>query len=260
MSAVTSRANSRTPSRGASQDLEVFKPVSRQGSQGIAAVNIPASQFVSRQGSQSITAEKPAAQSSRALQGEPPKFKRVTSALKRQPSAAAHPVAEGITDPADTKHSSFASSDSFTSFFLDVAAAQPSRSASSATLNAYHSISTGLANNPANMIPARYTPDTTWAPHNVSSMTRHCYINGHPIAEGTEERPSAPNKNLNGARSIPKNSMGFMSGASTGRGKAPKPAVLAPVVKEAEEEDARDDMQLQLLPGALAVDSTIDPE
>ena len=54
--------------------------------------------------------------------------------------------------------------------------------------------------------------------------------------------------------------MGFMSGTSTGRAKAPKPAVLAPVPKEAEEEDARDDMQSQLLPGALAVDSTIDPE
>lgn len=263
MSAATSRANSRTPSRGPTQDLEQFVPISRQGTQGLPGTLVPTL------GSQNLN---PKGGLKSALTG---------GAMKTplQGQSASGPVAEGhpglldqatigsirsnkasmqrsslphlMTQSQEAKSMLAMSDDSFgaaestdaMSLLLDVIATQPSRSASSLALRRHWPVSNDSR---ANSPPAN-------PPSAVTNIDHLCGNAGTPIAEGVEEKPAL--KPVTRVKSISKNTIGFMSGASTGRGAAPHahvPAAAATTADMAEDKTSpRDAQQQGLLPGAL---------
>ncbi len=253
-SRATSRANSRTPSRGATQDLEVFESVSRQGTQGLIETP-PRAQSTQDMGSKGGLKSALAGGASRkALQGK----------------SSSGPVAEGhsgLPDHISTggrsplhRHSlscydqvsafSEVSGESFEmaasteamSYFLDVAAAQPSYSASSAALRSHWPVT---RDSPA---------DSSHAMLVLSEASRKQpdSNSGMPVAEGIEGK-AAP-KAAARTTPVPKAGLGFMSGASTGHGavaQAPDPASTPAADGAADRQSPRDDSQQELLPGAL---------
>lgn len=263
MSAATSRANSRTPSRGATQDLEQFEPISRQGTQGLPDT------LGSTLGSQNLN---PKGGLKSALTG---------GAMKTplQGRSSSGPIAEGhsgscdqatigsirsnkaslqrsslphlMTQSEEANPALAMSADSFSatestdamSLLLDVIATQPSRAASSLALRRLWPVShDSVANSPsANPTSA------------VFSLKHLGSNTGMPVAEGVEEKPAL--KPMTRVKSIPKNTIGFMSGASTGQGAAPHAPVPAAAATSADmtedKTSPRDAQQQGLLPGAL---------
>ena len=184
-SKVGSKANSRLPSRGVTQDLEGFEATDAQSDQ--AALE-PAVMEPSKNVSQKEKKSMPST-------GHPEESAHET--------AAARPVAEGH---AHSRHAASMHADALTEF-AEILAAQPLRSASSAAL---------LSHYPR----AQRTPHTNTT--QMHAVNPHPKDRAMPIAEGTEARqPVKANP--------PKIGPGFMSGASTGRGAAPK----APVAEAA---------------------------
>lgn len=251
MSAATSRATSRTPSRGLTQDLEHFEPISRQGTQGLPGI------LGSTPGSQNLN---PKGALKSALTGGASK-----TSLQRQSTSG--PVAEGYSGsldqatigsirsnkthseeaksiPAMSDHSfGAAESTDAMSLLLDVIATQPSRSASSLALRRHWPVSHDSL---ANSLSAN-------SPSAVTSLEHLSGNTGTPVAEGVEEKPAL--KPVTQTKFIPKNTIGFMSGASTGRGAvphAPIAAAAATTTDLAEDKiSPRDAAQQGLLPGAL---------
>jgi len=258
MSAATSRASSRTPSRGPTQDLEQSEPISRQGSQRLPGIPIP-SKGTQDMGSKGALKSAP----SKALQGR----------------TSSGPVAEGHAglldrfavynftttnmSPHERPHSSPQSihaesllamsddccdtprSDDAVSLFQDIVAAQPSRSASSMALRSHWPIEHN--DSPLDLISANPMSAATQPKQPGSNI-------GMPVAEGIEGK-SASNATAR-TRSIPKNTPGFLSSASTGRGVTAHetPAIAAAPAAETQTyplTSPRQGVQQGLLPGAL---------
>ena len=270
MSAVTSRANSRTPSRGPTQDLEPFEPVSRQGTQGLLGA-LPHSQGSQDLGSKmGLKSALAAGASKEGLQGRrrsgpiaegylglPYQSTTNNASLSKMfllSLSAPRCDARNYCGPGSEQNQALAlselSSDSFDkadsddamSIFLDAVAAQPSRSASSAALRHHWPVSHD-----------HQTASLQGKPSQVDAHPSHFMkITGMPVAEGTESKQKP--KPILKARSIPKGGVGFMSGASTGRGAVAQvpTAVAAEAAEQAEEgPSSHDEGQLDMLPGAL---------
>ena len=258
MSAATSRA-SRTPSRGPTQDLEQSEPISRQGSQRLPGIP------VSSKGTQDMGGSKGALKSapSKALQGRTSSgpvaeghaglldrlttYKPTTNTMspherpRSSPqSAHAEPLLAMSDDCCDTPQSNDA-----VSLFQDIIAAQPSRSASSTALRSHWPVDHNDSS--SDLISAKIVSAATQPRQSGSN-------NGMPVAEGMEGK-SASTATAR-TRSIPKNTSGFMSSASTGRGVIAHetPAIAAAPAADTQTDpltSPRQGGQQGLLPGAL---------
>ena len=150
-SKVGSKANSRFPSRGVTQDLEGFDATGAQSDQAaLEPADMESSQIVSQKQKTSILNT-----------GHPRE--------SAQETAAARPVAEGH---ANSRHSAFTHADALAEF-AEILAAQPLRSASSAAL---------LSHYPR----AQQTPHSNTT--QMHSLNQHPKDRAIPIAEGTEAR------------------------------------------------------------------------
>ena len=136
-------------------------------------------------------------------------------------------------------------SDDAVSLFQDIVAAQPSRSTSSMALRSHWPIEHN--GSPLDLISAN--------PMSAATQPRQPGSNiGMPVAEGIEGK-SASNATAR-TRSIPKNTPGFLSSASTGRGVIAHetPAIAAAPAAETQTyplTSPRQGVQQGLLPGAL---------
>ena len=219
-SKVNSRANSRMPSRGVTQDLEGFEAISRQDTQSaLMPVTSPqAHQAVSQKGNEPT-----------ALPAAQPRESAHNIALAR-------PVAEGHA------HSSQAKSTypDALSDFAEILAAQPSRSASSAAL---------LSRCPQAQQPLHIHTAQ------VIAIDQHLKDSARPVAEGTEaKQPVKPSPAIN-PKPLPKMGPGFMSGASTGRGAAVQaPVAEAAVAATTKARSNEQDSEPGLLPRTLPDD------
>lgn len=264
MSAVTSRANSRTPSRGPTQDLEPFEPVSRQGTQGLLGA-LPHSQGSQDLGSKMGLKSALAAEASKeglqgrrrsgpVAEGYPYQSTANNASLSKMfLLSLSAPCCDARKDcgPGSERNQALAlselSSDSFDkadsddamAIFLDAVAAQPSRSASSAALRHHWPVSHD-----------HQTASLQGKPSQIDAHPSHFMkITGMPVAEGTESKQKP--KPILKARSIPKSGVGFMSGASTGRGAAAQVPTAVAAEQVEEGPSPHDEGQLDMLPGAL---------
>ena len=263
MSAATSRANSRTPSRGPTQDLEQFEPISRQGTQGLPGTlgSTLGSQNLNPKGglksaltggamktplqgrsSSGPIAEGHAGSRDQATIGS---IRSHTASLQRSSLPCLmtqSEAAKSVLAVSDDSSGAAESTDAM-SLLLDVIATQPSRSASSLALRRHWPVSHHLLTNSPSAKP----------PSAVANLEHLGGNTGMPVAEGVEEKPAL--KPMTQTKSIPKNTIGFMSGASTGRGAAPHapvPAAAATGADMTEDKTSpRDAQQQGLLPGAL---------
>ena len=215
-SKVNSRANSRTPSRGVTQDLKGFETTSKQITTEAAAEPVSKSQ---------------------APQAVGRKGKTSTALTEAQPRGSANdtvlcrPVAEGHA------HSSQANSMDVDTLseFAEILAAQPSRSASSAALLSHCQ-------------QAQQTIRVDTAQNKV--IDRHSRDSARPIAEGTETRQPVKTSSGVNPKPSPKMGAGFMSGASTGRGAiAQAPAAEAATASAARAHPTEQEPESGLLPG-----------
>ncbi len=253
MSAATSRANSRTPSRGPTQDLEQSEPISRQGSQRLPGIPIPSkgtqdmgSKRALKSALQGRTSSGPVAEGHTGLLDRFAVYNFTTTNMlphERPRSSPQSINAESLLamsdDCCDTPRS-----DDAVSIFQDIIAAQPSRSASSTALRSHWPVDHNDS-----------TPDLIFAnPMSAATQPRQTDSNiGMPVAEGIEGK-SASTATAR-TRSIPKNAPGFMSSASTGRGvTAHTPAIAAAPAADTQTDpltSPRQGGQQGLMPGAL---------
>ena len=257
MSAATSRANSRTPSRGPTQDLEHIEPMSRQGTQGLLAIPSPSkgTQGMGLKGAlksapsktlQGRTSSGPVAEGHAGLLDRFAVYNftsKDVSPHERPHSSPASIHAESSLAMSDDRCDT-AQSDDALSNFQDIIAAQPSRSASSTALRSHWPV-----------VHIDSTPDLISAnPTSAAAQPRQTGSNiGMPVAEGIEGK-SASNAAAR-TRSVPKNATGFMSRASSGRGvTAQTPAIAAAPAADIQTDplhNPREGFQQGLLPGAL---------
>ena len=259
MSAATSRANSRTPSRGPTQDLEQSEPIPRQGTQRLPEIPIPSKGAQDMGSKGTLKSALAVGTSSTALQGKmssgpvaeghagvPGCFANYDSTTnnmspqKRPHSSPQSARAESLLAMSDDT----ARSDDAVSLFQDIIAAQPLRSASSMALGSHWPVD--HIESPPDLIAANPMSAAT-RPRQIGSNT------GMPVAEGIEGK-SASNATAH-TRSILKNTPGFMSSASTGRGvTAQAPAFAAAPAADIQTDlltSPREGHPQGLLPGAL---------
>ena len=222
MSAATSRAKSRTPSRGATQELEAFEAVPIQPPQAAPKSAAPQMPHATALKTDTKSAM-PEAPSRRALHD-------------RDPS---EPVAEG-----NSQSSQHQPHPDDLPELAEILAAQPLRSASSAALS----------------VPPPLAPDIPLPTLPISPAFEQHQGSARPVAEGTEVRQ--PAKISAAAKSSPssppvKGGFGFMSGVSTGRGAPAQVSTAHTAAAGAEEASSSQQSPLQtLLPGALAEDTS----
>lgn len=217
MSAATSRANSRTPSRGTTQDLEALEAVSPQPPQIAPKSADPQMPHAtaSKQDTKSAMLEGP-------------------SGTAPQDSAPSKPVAEGH---AQSSQQQLYPDD--WSEFAEILAAQPLRSSSSAAIPVQPPLAQGLSQTTLKLSPA-IQPQQGPA---------------QPVAEGTEARQPAKSPATARSSSTAKEGPGCMSGVSTGRGASAQ--VLPRHTAAAGAVEASSSQQPPLmLPGALVEDTT----
>ena len=258
MSAATSRANSRTPSRGPTQDVEQSEPIPRQSTQRLPEIPIPSKGAQDMGSKGTLKSALAVGTSSTPLQGKvssgpvaeghagvPGCFANCNSttnnmsAQKRLRSSPQSARAESLLAMSDDCCDT-ARSDDAVSLFQDIIAAQPLRSASSMALGSHW---------PVDHIES---PPDLIAANPMSAATRPRQI-GMPVAEGIKGK-SASNATAH-TRSILKNTPGFMSSASTGRGvTAQAPAIAAAPAPDIQTDpltSPREGDPQGLLPGAL---------
>ncbi len=257
MSAATSRANSRTPSRGPTQDLEQSEPISRQGSQRLPGIPIPSkgTQDLGSKGAlnpapskalQGRTSSGPVAEGHAGLLDRSAVYNFTTTNMlpRERPRSSPQSIhAESLLAMSDDC-CDMARSDDAVSLFQDIIAAQPSRSASSTALRSHWPVEHN--DSPSDLISAK--------PMSAATQPRQIGSNiGMPVAEGIEGKAASTTTARTG--SIPKNTPGFMSSASTGRGvTAQTPAIAAAPAADTQTDpltSPRQGGQQGLLPGAL---------
>ena len=228
MSAATSRATSRgpsrTPSRGATQDLDSFDTMQPRNSQGQNhSLDTSKKQLLQRQ----QTSSQPVAEGHGG--GLPWQ-------LHKQPATDRHTIGHphhtwlqslcqwithqrtrsSSSDNLNTEHSRDVSSTNM-QLFLEILAAQPSQSASSAALPHQSSDLSPSLNKCLKTPPVGSASGTSGQSGQAVNSTackahfsRNYFSHPQPVAEGTEDRTATKT-------SLQRPGMGFMSGGTTGR-------------------------------------------